>query len=207
MSIHISKTTILLRKKDTSPFLDSALEFLFIIVEHELQKKESSYITPSIHEFYTLSLRGNIRKTRRNRIKSIVSPALSKLLRYILGYELTQFRSKRSLFQTCLLTVILALFAYSEFLHSLIPDIKTEDSIQGALVWYFSHYFCPARREPFLTILKHHVFEKRSILLQTYFSNPPSFSCVASSFQAMQGFFMDTFFQTEILPALFHCMK
>jgi hypothetical protein len=210
MSLQSSKSPVLLRKRDASPFLDAALEFLFAIVERELQKKEPAYLAPSIHEFYTLSMRSNFRKTRRNRTnrsKPTISPALHKLLRYMLGSKLTQLRSQRSLFQTCLITVLLALFAYSEFLHSMDPDIKTADAIHGALAWYFSHYFRPVRREAFLAILKHHVFEKRSVLLQTYFSHPPSFSRVGPAFQAMQSFFLDAPFQTEILPALFQCMK
>jgi hypothetical protein len=214
MSLQSSKSTILLRKRDASPFLDAALEFLFAIVEREIQKKEPAFLAPSIHEFYTLSLRVGNRKTRtrrgsnrnRNPMSPTCSPALMKLLRYALGSKLAQIRTKSQVFLTCLYTVLLALLAYGEFLRCMDVEFKGIGETYGALAWYFSHYFLPKKRETFLAILKHQVIEKRSAILQT-FPCKPSLASVTPCLIAMQSYFLQDDFQMGVLPALYQAMK
>lgn len=212
LSLTISKTNSQLRKKDASPFLDAALEFLFAIVEQEIHKKDPNYIGPSIHEFYTLSLRfSSLRQssTRSTRRRNRISPstALLKLLRFALGPKLAYFRSQRQVFLTCLKTVLLALLTYSEFLRCTNHNVQIADSIYSALAWYFSHYFFPVRRDTFLGILKHNVFEKREKIRQLYIPCKPSLQKVPQCLDGMQVYFQSHEFQEEIVPALFQCMK
>lgn len=218
MNLQSTKSPILLRKRDASPFLDAALEFLFAIVEREIQKKEPAFLAPSIHEFYTLSLRAGNRKTRtrrtsnrnRNRNRKTTlptcSPALLKLLRYALGPKLVQIRTTHQVFLTCLYTILLAVLAYCEFLRCMDVEFKGIDETHGALAWYFSHYFLPKKRETFLAILKHQVIEKRSVILQT-FPCKPSLASVTPCLVAIQTYFLQDDFQMRVLPALFQAMK
>lgn len=207
MSLQKSKSDLRIRRRDTSPFLDAALEFLFAIVEHEVRKKEPTYLVPNIHEFYSLSLHIQLRKTRSNRTKPTISPSLLKLLQFVLNTKLAYIKTSKGQFTTCLQVVVVALFAYSEFLQCMDAEVKTIDSIHIAMSWYFSHYFLPIRREAFLAILKHQIFEKRTSLLHTFIPCTPCLSRVVPCIRGMQHYFQSSEFQNNILPALFQCLQ
>jgi hypothetical protein len=207
MSKTLSKPQGLRRKRDASPFLDAALEFLFAIAEQDLQKKEPAYLAPSIHEFYTLSLRSTHRKTRSNRSNRsnptlpTVSLPLSQLLRHVLGPH-AAFRTRNQIFRTCFFTVVTALLGYSEYILCMEPTFPTADLMHSALAWYFSHYFLPVHRDVFLAMVRHQIFEKRSAILSAYFPCKPSLVRVPECLQSMQAYFASSEIQHDILPFL-----
>ena len=207
MSKTHSKPQGLRRKRDASPFLDAALEFLFAIVEQDLQKKEPAYMAPSIHEFYTLSLRSTHRKTRSNRRHNrkptlpTLSLPLSQLLRHVLGPH-AAFRTRNQIFRTCFFTLVTALLGYSEYIHCMDPEFPTSDLIHSALAWYYSHYFLPARRDVFLAMVRHQIFEKRATILSAHFPFKPSLARVSECLQSLRAYFASSEIQQNILPFL-----
>lgn len=193
------------RKKDASPFLDAALEFLFAIVERDLQKKDPAYLAPSIHEFYTVSLHSTHKTHRNHRSNRTPIPTLSlplsHLLKYTLGPHAT-FRTRNQLFRTCFFTVITALLGYSAFLECMEPTFPTADLCHSALAWYYSHYFLPVHRDVFLAMVCHQIFEKRTAILDAYFPFKPSLACVPACLRNMQDYFASPQIQQDILPVL-----
>lgn len=209
MSKTISKHTGPKRKRDASPFLDAALEFLFAIVERDLQRKEPAYFAPSIHEFYTVSLHSTCKTHGNGSNRSTPIPTLSlplsRLLKHTLGPHAV-FRTRNQLFRTCFFTVVTALLGYSTFLESMDPTFPTTDLCHSAIAWYYSHYFLPAHRDVFLAMMCHQIIEKRAAILDAYFPFKPSLAYVPACLRCIQAYFDGPQIQQDILPVLMHLL-
>ncbi len=203
MSYSKPKCIPLLRKRDCSPFLDAALEFLFAIVEGEIQKKNPSFISPSVTEFYFFSNQTSqafqTRKKQKSRKSNRLSPSLQTVFRHSLGPIFTSniTRSKQKGFLTCTCTVILAILAYSEFL-TCMGVCEVNGHIQSAVHWYFCHYFLGSKhqeREKVLQSIWREVFQKRNQILKEFLHVKPSLLNVQPCLEGMQAYFSSEVFQ------------
>ncbi len=208
MSYSKQKCIPLLCKRDCNPFLDTALEFLFAIVEGEVQKKEPAYISPSVHEFYTFSGRVSqsfqTKKKQKSRKSNRLSPALHTFFHRSLGTKLVSGlnRSKQG-FHACFSTILLAIMGYSEFLNCM--DICTPGELNGrmqnAISWYFSHYFLISKhhyREKTVQLIYTEVIKKRYTILKEFLHVKPSFQNVQPCLEGMQNYFLSESFQTIV---------
>ncbi len=209
MSYSKPKYVPLIRKKDTNPFLDAALDFLFAIVEKEIQRKEPAYLTPTIHEFYFFSNQVSqlfqAKKKQKSRKSNRISPQLQTFFRHCLGSKLTLGlnESKQQKFTICLCTVCLAILAYSEYLTCMGVCSPSELSghIQSAIYWYFSHYFMGSKhnqREKVLQTIWREVFQKRNQILKDFLHVKPSFQNVETCLDGMQNYFLSDSFQSIV---------
>jgi hypothetical protein len=203
MSYSKPKCIPLLRKRDCSPFLDAALEFLFAIVEGEIQKNNPAFIPPSVSEFYffsnQISQAFQIRKKQKSRKSNRFPLALQTVFCHSLGPIFTSHvnRSKQKGFLTCTSTVILAILAYSEFLTRM-GACEVNGHIQSALYWYFSHYFLVSKhqeREKVLQSIWREIFHKRNQILKEFLHVNPSLLNVQPCLEGMQAYFSSESFQ------------
>jgi hypothetical protein len=135
-----------IRKIDRCPFLDTALLFLFAIVETNIQ-----IVAPHIQEFYDFSKSCSSNSSSsssscnssNNRINnsSNISNRTSKSIAFQKTLHILGFSHKAPNLQTCVSIVLEALFAYTRFLEATAEDETVQESALNALKYYLSRYF------------------------------------------------------------------